>query len=91
MENEKNLIDVADCPCDGCEANPCGHPARCVKFTLWLNKTVDAVKVVRCKDCKSWKEPWLVGQTMGRCMLGKTAITEPDHFCSYGRRMSDHG
>ena len=47
METEnKGLIDVRDCPCDGCQAKPCGHPARCVKFTLWLNKTVDAVEVV---------------------------------------------
>ena len=47
MENEnKGLIDVRDCPCDGCQAKPCGHPARCVKFTFWLNKTVDAVEVV---------------------------------------------
>lgn len=42
------LIDVKDCPCDGCKAKPCGHPARCVKFALWLNKTVDAV-VMPCK------------------------------------------
>ena len=41
-----SLIDVKDCPCDGCEAKPCGHPARCIKFALWLNKTVDAVEVV---------------------------------------------
>ena len=46
MATEKRLIDVRDCPCDGCKANPCGHPARCVKFALWLNKTVDAVEVV---------------------------------------------
>lgn len=42
MANEKWLISVDDCPCDGCKAKPCGHPARCVKFALWLNKTVDA-------------------------------------------------
>jgi hypothetical protein len=46
METEnKGLIYVRDCPCDGCEAKPCGHPAKCVKFALWLNKTVDAVPV----------------------------------------------
>lgn len=39
------LISVADCPCDGCK-QPCPHPAKCVMFTLWLNKTVDAVPVV---------------------------------------------
>lgn len=42
----KHLISVLDCPCDGCQAKPCGHPAKCVKFTIWLNKTVDAVEVV---------------------------------------------
>ena len=41
----KRLISVLDCPCDGCEAKPCGHPAKCVKFALWLNKNVDAVPV----------------------------------------------
>ena len=46
MASEKRLIDVRDCPCDGCKAKACGHPARCVKFALWLNKTVDAVEVV---------------------------------------------
>ena len=46
MATEKQLISVADCPCDGCKAKPCGHPARCVKFALWLKKTVDAVPVV---------------------------------------------
>ena len=38
------LIDVKDCPCDGCQAKPCGHPAKCIKFAEWLNKTVDAVE-----------------------------------------------
>jgi hypothetical protein len=30
-------VEVKECPCDGCTAKPCGHPARCLKFTLWLN------------------------------------------------------
>ena len=51
METEnKGLIDVRHCPCDGCKAKPCGHPARCVKFTLWLNKTVDAVEVDEVRE-----------------------------------------
>lgn len=51
--------------------------------------TVDAVEVIRCKNCKRWKEPWLVDQVCGLCLIGKTAITEPDHFCSYGGRRTD--
>ena len=46
-------------------------------------------ELVRCKDCESWKEPWLEGQHLGRCMKGKTAMTKPDDFCSYGERRTD--
>ena len=82
METEnKGLIDVRDCPCDGCKAKPCGHPARCVKFTLWLNKTVDAVSVVRCKDCKN------DGQCSIQDAMNRTPRTEiGDCFCFYGER-----
>ena len=51
--------------------------------------TVDAVEVVRCKHCINWKKPWLEGQHLGRCMKGKTAMTEPEDFCSYGERRTD--
>lgn len=85
METEnKGLIDVRGCPCDGCQAKPCGHPARCVKFTLWLNKTVDAVEVVRCKDCKN------NGQCSIQDAMNWTPKTEiVDYFCSYGEKRDD--
>ena len=47
---------------------------------------VDAVEVVRCKDCENWREPWLVDQTLGVCQVGRKTLTEPNHFCSYGER-----
>ena len=51
--------------------------------------TVDAVEVVRCKDCKysygnkyctndAWKDE------------GNTVYIEPGDFCSYGERRSDN-
>ena len=85
METEnKGLIDVRDCPCDGCPAKPCGHPARCVKFALWLNKTVDAVPVVRCKDCKEWIR-YGKHAVSGYCgYLCRMRVD--DDFCSYGER-----
>lgn len=52
--------------------------------------TVDAVEVVRCKDCKNGRQPWLEGQTMVKCMVGKTMLVTPEHFCSYGER-KDNG
>ena len=89
MEN-KGLISVADCPCDGCQAKPCGHPAKCVKFAIWLNKTVDAVEVVRCKNCKHW----ITDESSSIPDLGNCDIEEDDFtlwrwdcdFCSYGER-----
>ena len=86
MATEKRLISVNDCPCDGCKAKPCGHPAHCVKFALWLNKTVDAVEVVRCKDCKHRDE-------YGCCTPPIISSYGWDHlepkdndYCSYGER-----
>lgn len=44
--------------------------------------SVDAVAVVRCKDCKNWEH--------GDCY--RQELTKPDDFCSYGERKEDwHG
>lgn len=57
---------------------------------------VDAVEVVRCKDCKSWKQD---GVDYGLCLtdvapidgdVGAVPRWEND-FCSYGERRSDDG
>lgn len=42
--------------------------------------TVDAVPVVRCKDC--------VWGDKGDCY--RIELTRPDDFCSYGERKDDH-
>lgn len=52
-------------------------------YILEMLPSVDAVEVVRCKDCKYWKE--------GKCWnlkgLNKTdGIVNADDFCSYGER-----
>lgn len=59
-----------------------------------LAPTIDPVHAAgacRCHECIHWKEPWLVDQTLGKCRLGKTAMTKPEHFCGYGVRREDHG
>ena len=47
--------------------------------------TVDAVEVVRCKDCKHW--------SMGYCnnfaYYSYEPMTNEDDFCSYGERKGD--
>lgn len=64
----------------------CKH-AQHLHMLLETQPTIDAEPVTRCRHCIHWKEPWLVGQTMGKCMLGKTEITKPEHFCGYGVRV----
>ena len=51
--------------------------------------SVEAVEVVRCKDCKHWKkcESSLIGETM--CCTGQGSaniLKAPTDFCSYGER-----
>lgn len=42
--------------------------------------TVDAVEVVRCKDCKHWEDGYF-----GYCTKIHTAM-DYDAFCAYGER-----
>lgn len=52
---------------------------------------VDAVPVVRCKDCKHYRD-WGNGNLV--CWNWTDtwdAATEPDGFCSYGERRADNG
>lgn len=44
--------------------------------------TVDAVEVVRCKDCKYL----MFSDCYGECGQGHMGIVRPDDFCSYGER-----
>ena len=51
--------------------------------------TVDAVPVVRCRDCK-WFKPYQkpVEDFDGRCVVHMCETDEPE-FCSIGRRRDD--
>lgn len=56
---------------------------------LDMQDSVDAVEVVRCKDCK-WFELRTLGSTMGRCENPKNGLiydyTDDIDYCSYGER-----
>ena len=72
------------------------------KTTVWdswveINcaPTIDAVPVIRCKDCKKWEadgtyEFDIVG---GKSMWGSCSNSlhhcKDNHFCSYGERRAD--
>lgn len=52
--------------------------------------TVDAVPVVRCKDCKEYISRWNGDYICGR--IGSYyGNTKPDDFCSYGERSEENG
>ena len=50
---------------------------------------VDAVEVVRCKDCKHYKYRMceLIGNIMDGYYHGTFDVKRPDDFCSYGAKM----
>lgn len=50
---------------------------------------VDAVEVVRCRDCK-YKQDLLHGTEAIRCAKS-LMIHEPDWFCPNGERRADNG
>ena len=56
----------------------------------WLeHNMVDAVEVVRCKDCKYWVEEKELGMFCG-CWGGMLTSCKQDDFCSCGER-KDNG
>ena len=49
----------------------------------------DAVPVVRCKDCKHYRQnPWSKEENMMCMCWCDWLATDPDDFCSYGERRS---
>lgn len=50
---------------------------------------IDAVHVVRCRDCVLWQR---VGKHTGKCpfLIGEHQYTGDDHYCSCGERKEDN-
>ena len=98
MANEKRLIDA-----DALEqfiADNYGYPAVDILHEISTFPTVEAVEVVRCKDCVYAKNNYLVH---GLCLCEKqmhhvvhgdrpkNALMCEDDFCSYGERRCGDG
>ena len=94
MANEKRLID-ANKIYDAVERRyqvSSGVEHQCERDLLDLicsAETVDAVEVVRCKDCKHCYKS-TSSSTNYRCKVWGVYDTDcevtPEHFCSYGER-----
>lgn len=65
---------------------------RAVRAMIERVPTIDAVPVVRCKDCKFYNTIDWDGNVLCGCNLksGMVDIT-PDGFCSYGERRDGDG
>ena len=76
------LKDREFCDCPSCEdGGDCGFcyiPVEAVKNA----PAVDAVEVVRCKECYKRNKSW--------CPMRDNGMREND-FCSYGERRADDG
>ena len=57
--------------------------------TVKQAKPVDAVEVVRCRDCLYWEE--YDGEMFCLCDANLMTDTAADDFCSYGERRTDNG
>lgn len=51
--------------------------------------TVDAVPVVRCKDCEYWQDN-NDGYPHEECRWGHGETPDANDFCSYGERRGEH-
>lgn len=67
------------------------HPDDCYLVALANFPTIDAVPVVRCKDCKNWG-----GVTFGNVcrrwsapLAGMKNCTGGNDYCSYGERRTN--
>ena len=88
MATEKRLIDAHELWSDIMMLPHNGDmiSSEEVEKTIMDAHIVDAVKVVRCKDCKHWLYQY------GRCLNsvnGWMPHRNEDDFCSYGERRTD--
>ena len=60
-----------------------------LKALINMQPTVDAVTVVRCKDCKHWRK--YTDEQFGECMttIRDTKVTRSDDYCSESERKDD--
>ena len=91
MANEKRLIDanafLKDILTAGIGKTIIEYSESDIGYMIRKRHTVDAVPVVRCKDCKHFKRN-LENDTYCSSVNGLTNPLEDD-FCSYGERRAD--
>jgi len=81
IEKNNLLNDIADFPY--------GYRGM-VEAVIAKQPTIDAVPVVRCKDCKMWKSIPASILSLGNCKLEfHERISSWSNFCCWGERKND--
>lgn len=90
IDADKRIAEIKKIYCDGCD-NYDGVRCR----VCWVDDaicliddatTVDAVEVVRCKDCK-----WVYRDPYSGCYYCHERQVQSTHFCSYAERKAGDG
>ena len=85
--NREALLSFEKMDADLCAT--CGehHTAEDVIMMIKTAPTVDAVPVVRCRECKHYDTADFDGNILCGCTLHSAMLDiTPDSFCSYGER-----
>ena len=94
IDADKRIEEIKKIYCDGCD-----NYGGCKCRACWVDDamcliddatTVDAVEVVRCRDCKHYEihKP----KVLENCERNGYIIPmKPDDFCSYGERKDGDG
>lgn len=96
VATEKRLIDANALDIGRCNPDllPFGNRPYAAGWNGVVNiidnaPTVDAVEVIRCKDCKHWGGKYATNECSLITQLGNPDYwlkTSPDDFCSSGKR-----
>ena len=98
IDADKRIAEIKKIYCDGCD-NYGGAKCR----ACWVDDamcliddapTVDAVEVVRCRDCRYWEkfQSSILGEVMCCIAQGEMNVQkDPNDFCCYGERKDGDG
>ena len=88
-KSEKRLIDadafLKDILTAGIGKTIIEYSESDIGYMIRKRHTVDAVEVVRCKDCKYWQDN-NDGYPHEECRWGHGETPDANDFCSYGER-----
>ena len=88
-KNDKRLIDanafLKDILTAGIGKTIIEYSESNIGYMIRKRPTVDAVEVVRCKDCKYWQDN-NDGYPHEECRWGHGETPDANDFCSYGER-----